>query len=197
MSEAQKNNSKRTLTSGLKEIGVIEKRMRANIELIMKYSSIVSTFKPHFKDEDAQREKVKSLVQANVDLFKEAINLKLRLEKTNQTTEVVLDGKSYTISELLFIKHTSQNIVNGIDSFQGNKVKGVGNLLYKTFKAMNDDAAETKLNQLKGRSGDDATIIRFYDEEQKLTKIRELEDLINKITTELESINATTPLVEL
>jgi len=198
MSEAQKVTG-RTLTSGLKEIGVIEKRMRANIELINKYSSMLSTFKPHFKDEDEQRKKVKSLVQSNVDLFKQAVDLKLRLEKTNQNTIVTLDGKTYTIAELLFIKRTSQNIVNGHgdrDHHGFNRVKGVGNLLYSTFQAMNDNAAESKMGQLRGGSNE-ATIVRFYDEEQKLKHIRDLEDLINKITLELESINATTPLEKL
>ncbi len=184
---------KQTITSGLKQIGIIEKKMRTNIKLIKKYSSMVSTFKPYFNTEEEQAKKVTSLIQANKDLFTEALNLKMRLERTNHETKVIINGKEYTIAQLLFIKHTSQLVSEERDRPPSGKIKGIANLVYASFKGLDESAARENMRHSDDKS---VHIVRMYDEEKKLREIRDWEDLINKITTELESINATTPIVD-
>ena len=76
------------IIEALKKLKVIEKRMEKNKSQITQYASMISTERPIFDTEEKQRKEVSSLIQANIDLMKEYLDLKGKIEKNNITVKV-------------------------------------------------------------------------------------------------------------
>lgn len=169
------------VVEGMKTLRIIEKKMNENSSDIQRYASQVSTERPYFETEEKQKEAVKQLIQSNTDLFQRYLNLKSRIEHTNLMTMVDLDGEKRTISELLVIQ------------------RKLATMMFATYNALNDMEGQTRLrNTPSPQSGQSAPhVVRFYKEDDKRAGKRKWQDLMNNITTRLEVINATTPLLDL
>jgi hypothetical protein len=166
------------LIEAMKGLKLLLKRMKDNWEHIEKYASILSTEKAVFESETAQRKEVASLVQANVDLEKEYRKNKKNIDYTNLTTTVELDGKPFTIADLLIIKRTTHVP------------------LTQTFKALNPNSATSRYNRSHLVDGKAPQVIQLFDEKEKNERMREIQDLYNRIDSFLEVVNATTDVVE-
>lgn len=171
------------LIEGMKQLKVIEKRMKSNAERINQYAAIVSSERPIFNTEVEQRKQVQSLIQANTDLAGEYLTLKKRVDFTNIQVRVSISKESYSISDLLQIRRV------------------VGALMKGTYAALNDRLAEQRLIATRVSSGQTGEkpprVERMYDETEKYGGMQKWQDLLDEIETRLEVINATTELLSL
>lgn len=151
-------------------------KINHNCELIQNYAAKLSTEKPLFETDEDQRIEVKKLEHANESLKSYYLWLKRSIDYTNVMTEVEINGKVYTITDLLNLKRL------GCD------------MMERTYNSLNDDKA---IRRLSRSQMDNVTIDRFYDERQKNTKLAEWRNLKDAITSKLEIVNATTDLLEI
>jgi len=172
------------LIEAMKRLRVIQKRMLHNIDNVNKYAAIISTERPLFNSEDEQKKEVKEIIQSNLDLMKEYLELKKKIERTNLQTIVEIGGQKYSISDLLILKR--------------NLIK----LVVNTYDALNTKHAQTKLNAMalatrsSGGLGETPRIHHMFDEKEKNENLRKWQDLYDNIDSRLEVINATTTLLE-
>lgn len=166
------------LIEAMKELKLVEKRMEKNIEQITQYSSGLSNEKEIFGSEQKQIDEVKSLLQANVDLFNRYLYLKRSIERTNLETKVEFSIGTYSISELLAIKRRLQH--------------GVIN----TFKALNTQSAEARMRTIKIPDNVEVKVVRYYREEEKNLLLKSWMEFFENIDGRLEVVNATTDLIE-
>lgn len=177
--EKETSTRKMTVTEAMKRLRIIEKRMQDNCTSISTYSSSVSTEKPLFETEAAQKKEVDSLIQANGDLLKEYLYLKKKIEETNLRTTVEIGGVGYIISDLLIIK------------------RKLANTMVRTYRALNEEQGERRKGSTGiGPEGNRPYVVRFYDEKEKNEGLRKWQDLYDNIDSRLETINALTDLVE-
>ena len=172
---------KMTIVEALKELRLIEKKMVANNVSITKYASMVSTEKPYFESEDAQKKEVKALVQSNADLLKRYLDLKTRIEKTNFSTIVKVLKEDYTITQLLTIK------------------RRMAKAAIDTLNALNDSAGNARMQAQRyanSPEGNPPQVVRIYNEREKIEGLAKWSNLYNEIDSRLEFINATTPLMD-
>lgn len=181
------SEEKLTLTEAMKELRIIEKKLKDTDE-IERYASILDNEKPAFESEDEQRREIKKIIQSKNDLVKRYLLLKKRIEYTNIMTEVGYNEKNslidrflkpeiykiYTISDLLSIK------------------RKLAALMIKIYESLNTTAAENRK-----RSIDSNMVIRLYNEKEKMFGIRKWRTLSDEIEMRLETINATTKLLEI
>jgi hypothetical protein len=167
------------IIEGMKRLGVIEKRMDSHRSTITEYSSKLSTEIPRFKTKEAQAREVASLVQSNNDLCAEYLRIKRSIEYTNLKVSVELQGKSYSISDLLVIK------------------RKLSAMMVSTYRALNDSMAQNRLRNTPRFEGESPKVEILYDERTKLENIRKWQDLEDAIDSRLEVINATTDLIEM
>jgi hypothetical protein len=168
------------IVEAMKSLRIVEKKMNTNTGDIQRYASQVSTERPLFETEDKQKRVIKELIQSNVDLMKRYLNLKTQIEYTNLMTIVEMDGKTYSISELLVIQ------------------RKLAAMMFATYNALNDTEGQSRLRMTsQPQSGEMPHVVRFYKEEDKREQRRTWQDLMNNIITRLEVINATTQLLDL
>jgi hypothetical protein len=167
------------LIEGMKQLKVIEKKILHNSQRIQEYAAIVSTERPIFGTEDAQRKQVNELIQSNTDLAKEYLALKKRVDLTNIQTMVTIGKETFSISDLLQIKRT------------------VATLMRSTYTALNDNVAASRLMSVRGQPTNEKTphVDRMYDEQAKFAGLQYWQGLQDEIEVRIEVINATTELV--
>jgi len=169
------------LIEGMKELRIIEKKMSANSAAIQRYASMVSTEKSFFETEEKQKKEIRFLIQSNQDLMERYLDLKKRIEYTNLFTTIEMNGKKYSISDLLVIKRKmAQTMLN-------------------TFNSLNDHEGNSRLRSYGTGStaGDRPHVVRYYREEDKIAGLKVWQDLYDNITSRLEVVNATTTLLSL
>ena len=170
------------LIEGMKQLRIIEKKMTNNAIAVQRYASMVSTEKPLFETEDKQRKELKVLIQSNKDLMDRYLDLKKRIEYSNLFTTVEIGGIKYTISDLLVIK------------------RKMANQMLSTFNSLNDQEGSMRLRSYGSQvdqGGNRPHVVRFYKEEDKIAGLKVWQDLYDNITSRLEVVNATTPLMSL
>ena len=168
------------IIEGMKTLGIIEDKMEKNTKDIQRYASQVSTERPLFETEDKQRKTIRELTQSNVDLMKRYLDIKTRVEYSNLMTTVEMGGQKYSISELLVIQRKLAAMILG------------------TYNALNDTEGQNRLRMLsQPQSGETPRVVRYYREEDKRNQQEVWQDLIYNITSRLEVINATSPLLDL
>lgn len=159
-------------------------RMDKNILLIMQYSSMLSSERPILETEDKQKEKVKELIQSNMDLEKRARKANEIIIKTNLNTTIeipkgkVLPAETFTLIDCLyFLSVTCKKLED-------------------TFNALTTTAADQRM----GRSfnpqnpGERPQIIRMYSEDYKQKALDDLDERRRYIKGRIETINALTEI---
>lgn len=166
------------IVEGLKKLRVIEKRMVDNTKKIQQYASILNTEKPAFDTEVIQKAEVNSLIQANKDLFKEYLDLKQKVEKTNLAVEMEVDGTKYTLSSLMIMR------------------RKMNELMLNTYRSLNDTSAEGRIHRAYGSKDQQIHIVKMYDEKDKNKNLAFWQNLADNVDSRLEIINATTDLID-
>lgn len=168
------------LIEGIKELKIIEKRINKNCQQISDNSAYVSDEQIPFESQEEMQAHVQSLVQANLDLEQRYLDIKTAIEKTNLETTVDIQGKKFTISELISLRRIA------------------GRYRTMTYQALNGAKAVQSINSRNRTSGYDATnppkIVPLYNEKDKQGKILEWEELLERIDPVLEVVNAETEL---
>jgi len=168
------------LIEGMKKLKVIEKKIQHNTQRINEYAAIVSSERPIFGTEVAQRTQIQELIQSNKDLASEYLSLKKRVDLTNIKSMVSIGKDTFSISDLLQIQ------------------RNVAKLMKETFSALNDREAQGRLQSIRQHSAEKPPHIdRMYDENEKHKGLQYWQGLEDEIETRLEVINATTDLIEL
>ena len=170
-------NTTMTILEAMKEMKLIDKKMKDNSAQIQMYSSQPSNEKPLLDSVEIQKKKIKELAQANEDLAVRSCELNARINYTNLFTIVNLEGKKYSINDLLQYRRKLATSVT------------------QTYTAMNDTNYTSKGNSRIGSS--DSVIERYYDNQYKQNKLSEWQDFYHTIDSRLEVVNATTPLAEM
>lgn len=171
------------IIEALKEIPLIEKKIKKNNEDVLRYSATVDNGTPilYFTTLEEQKQKVLSTVQSTKDLVSRRAALRRALALTNAKTEVTIMGLTKTITE--WIEYRQFGLTKLKDTF--------GYIDQSNINARNA-ASKTPIP--------DATVgikvVALYPEEQKNEEMSFLLDLGNSIDTTLEITNATTDLVE-
>ena len=171
------------IIEGLKELKLIESKMKKNNEQIEKYSSILDNERPQFESESHQMQEVKNLVQSNKDLQERYLRLKAAIDRTNLSTKVKIDGqtKEYTIYELIIIK------------------RKLGDLIKQTYTSMNTKQANGRLSITRSSLGgpsNSAKVVQLYDERVKNEALDAHENFMSVIDRRLEVVNAVTAIIE-
>ena len=167
------------IIEGMKRLRVIEKRMESQRNAVTEYASKLSTEMPRFQTKEDQAKEVASLIQSNNDLCAEYLRIKRSIEYTNLKVTVELQGKAYSISDLLVVK------------------RKLADRMVATYRALNDTAARDRLRNAPKFDGETPKVEILYDERTKLDNIRKWQDLADIIDSRLEVINATTDLIEM
>ena len=167
------------IIEGMKRLRVIEKRMESQRNAVTEYASKLSTEMPRFQTKEDQAKEVASLIQSNNDLCAEYLRIKRSIEYTNLKVTVELQGKAYSISDLLVVK------------------RKLADRMVATYRALNDTVARDRLRNAPKFDGETPKVEVLYDERTKLDNIRKWQDLADMIDSRLEVINATTDLIEM
>jgi hypothetical protein len=165
------------LIEAMKKIKVIEKRIVDQTAKITEYAAKPSNEKPVFETEEKQKKEVKSLLQSNEDLLNDLLTLKTQVEYTNLVTKIEIDGKNFSISEMLVLKR-----------------KGA-QLMKKTYEALNTTMLEHKIRNYSNQSKD-ISLDRFYSEDEKNINLSKWQSIYDNIDSRLEVVNATIDLIE-
>lgn len=168
------------LVEALKIQKRISNRIAKNCELINKYASRLSTEKSYFESDDQQKAEIQQLLQSNKDLTERYLHIKKCIDYTNIVMSIDIDGKRYSITDLLNLKRTAiQYIRNG-------------------YQSLNDCETEKRMNRLysSNSKSDSVTIERLYDEKVKNENIMYWNNLYDTIDSRLEVINSVTDLIE-
>ena len=167
------------IIEGMKRLRVIEKRMESQRNAVTEYASKLSTEMPRFQTKEDQAKEVASLIQSNNDLCAEYLRIKRSIGYTNLKVTVELQGKAYSISDLLVVK------------------RKLADRMVATYRALNDTVARDRLRNAPKFDGETPKVEILYDERTKLDNIRKWQDLADIIDSRLEVINATTDLIEM
>lgn len=177
------------LIEAMKNLKTIEKRIEKNCTLIREYCALISSETLQFGTEEKQRQEVQSFIQANLDLEKEYLRLKIAIDTTNLNTSVTLKDKSYTIAELVVIK--------GRKTPDGRKLSGIADFRAKTYHSLSGQPAAQRISNVY-RAGIDAQnppkVVLFYDEAEKNKAISDWDEFVSAIDGKLEVVNAETEL---
>lgn len=169
------------IIEALKEIPLIEKKIKSNNKDLLKYASYCNKIGPSFKDKNEQEKQVISLIQSNIDLAERRLVLKRILTKTNCTTLLGINDKMMTIVEWIEYK---------------NKI---GELLKETYNSLKIENATKQITQTGGITEKDAETVlieKCFDEKYKNSGLEKVQGYLDKITGALEVFNAMTDLVE-
>jgi hypothetical protein len=152
--------------------------------MIGQYAAYVSTEGLFFPTEDAQRAQVQSLIQANLDLEIEYLKLKRAIEHTNLMTVVTINGKTYSISDIISIRRI------------------VGQFRTASYGALNGQKAMEVMRRAYGGQGGkqvEATnppkVVMLYDEADKNAQLKDWSEFLEAIDGRMEVVNAETELL--
>lgn len=161
------------LVEALKELKIIEKKIKKNNEYITEYCSNPKNMVPALGTENAQREKVKSLIQANMDLTKRYLRLKANIDYTNLNVKI---GK-YSLHELLDMKR-----------------KGT-QFMITTYKSLNDSHARSLVPIHSMQDNKPTEIVHLYDKASRDEMLAKWLIFDEEMDGKIEVTNATTDLM--
>lgn len=165
----------------LKELKLIVKKIDKNREKLREASSGITTILPEYKDKNKQTRFVEGLLQSNLDLAARYLKLKNCLAYTNAVSKITINGRTYSVTELIAIR------------------KEIGGIIDRTYSAISDDTGKLLLSRYGGAGGqgkDAANIVYYYDAARKSEEEKKWYDFYTKIDAELEIFNARTFLLD-
>jgi len=172
-------SEKLTIIAGLKRIKLLEKKIvRQNAE-ITSYASKPSTEKASLMSDAVQQKHVDSLVQSNLDCIKEMLLLKQRIEKTNLFTILTIGGHTASLSEHLHMKRKFAALQTSV------------------YKSLNTNAADGKMARMQINKDNPVAAERLFDESKRNDSQREIYNYLGALDEQIETINATTDLMDL
>lgn len=168
------------IIEALKELPLIEKKVKKNNEKIREYSSFGSHVGPAFDTQEQQNKEVDSLIQSNKDLIYRYMKIKHSLNLTNLKTDVTINGQTCTIADWIIWKQKT------------------GQMFLSTYANLSTSIGEShiRIHQANLQDGIQIGIVKCYSETFKNTNIDSIQDTIDKIDAALEMVNATTDLIE-
>lgn len=166
------------IIEALKNLKIIKKKVERNNKEIERLASKVNSTKSYYPTDDEQKQEIRSLVQSNLDLIKEYHRLKKNVEHTNLISNIEINGKNYSISDLLIGKRDTLDLET------------------KTFQSLNDTEGEKQRRYAPAIDNKTPVVERLYEERWKMDNLRRIQDVKDNIDAKLEIFNATTDLIE-
>lgn len=164
------------IIEALKELKLIIKKIWAAQEWIGKLNCLLSNEKPMVGSSDKdQAKEVHSLVQSIFDLEKNYVKLKGSIESTNNNTKVSIEWEERTITEWLTTLRNTYSIVK------------------QTANYLNTNRAQKLLQSMPNKEW--VEIIPCYDYVKMTDVFGKYMNKVEKISSTLEVINATTELI--
>lgn len=160
----------------LKELKLIIKKIQSAQEQISKTNCLLSNEKPLIGSSDKEQTKeVHALIQSIFDLEQDYIQLKGRIESTNNNTRVTINGIERTITEWLTVLRTTYSTVRD------------------TKRYLNTDRAQKMLTTTTNKEW--ITIIPCYDITKVNNIFNDYMSTVERISSTLEVVNATTEII--
>lgn len=170
------------IIEALKELPLIDKKLEKNNALIVSYAASVDAGTVHnglkFASVEEQTNQVAALIQSSEDLVARKAKIRKALAKTNATMVVAIGAKTKTITEWIEYR------------------KGGLAALQSAYSRLKDDHVANEVRNVKFDGTQGIKIVRHYDEANRNAKLNEILELATKIDTTLETVNATTDLIE-
>jgi hypothetical protein len=167
------------IIEALKQLKIIEDRIKRNTQKINTYAAYISTEGPAFSSHEEQVKEVAGLLQSVADLGKEYLRLKTAIAQTNLVTQVSVGDRTFSIAELIILGQ-----------------HGVGNWQSDAFVALETQKAAT---MLRGTPNTDPQnpprIIPAYNQKQRNEALEDWLQFLESISGRLEVVNAETDLV--
>lgn len=168
------------IIDALKELPLIEKKLQKNNSMLAKYSSYGSHVGPEFSSEKEQTIQVSGLIASSSDLIKRYIKIKRVLAVTNATIKVTIDDTTMTIMEWITYRNKGAAMFIAIPNSISTK----------------NGANDINTQKVDLNGGVPVSIVRCYDEVNRVAFAEEYENIRGQVDATLEKINATTDLVE-
>jgi hypothetical protein len=166
------------LIEGMKKLKILEKKIQGNTERISEYAALPSNRKPHFGTSEAQRKEIQSLLQSNIDMGQEYLKLKRQIDYTNIMIKTQINKSQMSISNMLQIE------------------RKIGNLMSLSYAALSDRKAEIEIAQGRMKGDSSVNVERYYNETEKYAGMQVFQGIQDEISLKLETINATTDILE-
>lgn len=101
-----------TITRALSRINALKDKLAKASQL--EYVATINSIKLQSNEGVELQKKLLANAQANQDIVSEILKIKLAVERSNLTTQVVINGKSYSVREAIELKHLYENYLKSI-----------------------------------------------------------------------------------
>lgn len=101
-----------TITRTLSRINALKDKLAKASQL--EYVATINSIKLQSNEGVELQKKLLANAQANQDIVNEILKIKLAVERSNLTTQVVINGKSYSVREAIELKHLYENYLKSI-----------------------------------------------------------------------------------
>lgn len=101
-----------TITRALSRINALKDKLAKASQL--EYVATINSIKLQSNEGVDLQKKLLANAQANQDIVSEILKIKLAVERSNLTTQVIINGKSYSVREAIELKHLYENYLKSI-----------------------------------------------------------------------------------
>lgn len=101
-----------TITRALSRINALKDKLAKASQL--EYVATINSIKLQSNEGVELQKKLLANAQANQDIVSEILKIKLAVEHSNLTTQVIINGKSYSVREAIELKHLYENYLKSI-----------------------------------------------------------------------------------
>lgn len=101
-----------TITRALSRINALKDKLAKASQL--EYVATINSIKLQSNEGVELQKKLLANAQANQDIVSEILKIKLAVERSNLTTQVIINGKSYSVREAIELKHLYENYLKSI-----------------------------------------------------------------------------------
>lgn len=138
---------------------------------------------PVYTDEGTQRQQIQEWMQSHHDSVKEILRLRTAIQRTNLATEVTIDLGNGSVTK---------TIAEWV-----HRRRDLAKLEQSMWSVLADGQRREGRIQIQGASGEkQVTIRRYFDPAERDQKIEFFRNEPMKIDSTLETVNATTDLLE-
>lgn len=170
------------IIEALKELPLIEKKLEKNRQLLTAYAASVDAGTAYsglkFDTPARQTEEVSALIQSCEDLVARKARVRKALAVTNAGIQVTIDGVTKSITE--WIEYNQR----GFEALE------------RVYGTLSENHVANEARNAKFEPTQGIRILRHYDEKGRNVRLQQIMETKNKIDTTLETVNATTDLLE-